>query len=111
MRCSRVGSVLPVPDVKALPPPSDVLVGIRNSTTVILATFPPEKVQGATPSKNHTCRVPSEHDSKPTFPGFGMTHPRERLLTAGAASHRPVASRQEVMACLVSSSCEPAGGL
>ena len=48
MRCSRVDSVLPVPGVKPLPPPSDVLVGIHSNTTVLLATFPPEKDHGAT---------------------------------------------------------------
>ena len=108
MRCSRVDSVLPVPDVKPLHPPSDVLVGINSNTTVILATFPPESPR-CHAFQNHTCRVPSDTTQSP--PGVGMTHPRERLPTTGAASQRNVASRQEVMACLVSSSCEPASGL
>ena len=109
MRCSRVDSVLPVPGVKALLPLSNVFVGIHNKTTVILATFPPERVHDATPSENHTSRVPSDTTQSPPYLGFGMTHPR---ATANNRRHidRRVASRQEVT-CLVSSSCEPAGGL
>ena len=50
-------------------------------------------------------------DSKPTFPGSGMTQPIERLLNNRCrftASSRFQASN--AMAYLVSVSCEPAGG-
>ena len=60
MRCSRVDNVLPVPGVKPLLPPSDVLVGIHSNATVILATFPPEKDHGATLSRNRTSHVPND---------------------------------------------------
>ena len=65
IKCSRVDSVLPVPGVKPLPPPSDVLVGIRSNTTVILATSPQEKDHGATLSRNRTSHVTERHDSHP----------------------------------------------
>ena len=103
MRCSRVDNVLPVPGVKPLPPPSDVPVGMRSNTTVILATFPPEKttvprfpeiahpVYQTTRLETH---LPRLWDDPPH---------RERLLTTGADSQRRLD--------LVYVSCEPAGGL
>ena len=61
---------------------------------------------------NHVFRVFLSSEPKAfamsTLPGFGMTHPRERLLTPSAASHRRVASRQEMMACLVAASVQAA---
>ena len=70
-----------------------------------------KKDHGATLSRNRTSRVTKRHDSKHTFPGFGMTHSMERLLTTSADSQRRVDSKQAVMAYLVSVRCEPAGGL
>ena len=65
MRCPHVDTVLPMPDVMPLPPLSDLLIGIRNSTTVILATFPPEKDHGATLSRNRTAHVPNDMTRNP----------------------------------------------
>ena len=85
MICSRVNSVLSVPGVKPLLPPSDVLVGIHCNTTVILATFPPERPRCHAFQKSH---IPctKRDDSQPTVAGSGMTHSMERLLTTGAPS-------------------------
>ena len=77
MRCSRVDNVLPVPGVKPLSPPSDVPVGIRSNTTLILATFPPEKDHGATLFKNRTFRVPNDRTRNP---GIGITHSIEQQV-------------------------------
>ena len=44
---------------------------MRSNTTVILATFPPEKDHGAALARNRTSRVPNDMTRKPTFPGFG----------------------------------------
>ena len=71
MRCSRVDNVLPVPGVKPLLPPSDVPVGIRSNTTVILATFPSEKDHGATLSRNRTSRVPNDMTRNPPSQALG----------------------------------------
>ena len=50
---------------EATAPPSDVLVGVRSNTTVILATFPPEKDHGATLSRNRTHHVPNDKTQNP----------------------------------------------
>ena len=73
-----VDNVLPVPSVKPLPPPSDVLIGIRSNTTIILATLPPEKEPRCHAFQKSHIPCTKRHGSKPTFPGFGMTHPLER---------------------------------
>ena len=64
---------------EATAPSPDVLVGIHNNTTVILAQ-----------KKSTVPRLPkiTHAEYQATRPGFGMTHQRERLLTPGAASHR-----------------------
>ena len=48
-----------------------VLVGIHSNTTVILATFPPEKDHGATLSRNRTSHVPNDMTRNPLSRAVG----------------------------------------